>query len=905
MRVPVSQRPESHSRFSAEMMKSVRVFSVHLLGLYLIFFRDQTECCSDVGSLPLKPTISHLEAVSDKQSLVVSWLRNQGAAENDIYEVQISRNEKDNIIYTRNVSASAGDSAEYSWTWVSDLPLECVDHSVRIRSFCNRSVPSPWSNWNTNDGEKIKDKRIKIFPSQRVLREGSTAMFCCVPPAGVNITSITFNNKPYPLMTIDSKVKAISVSDLKIPTLLIKKLLLTCTGSSGKNSTWNFVSFPPQKPRNLSCATSDMKNITCKWNSDRKRDPFDHNKQNYTLHIRNSDQAPVICKPSSCNFSAVENLQEYNIHLVVKDQLGEETETYSFNISERVLPVLEWDKVNPGMMDAFLSWSVQGIQMNLFCQVETNSGSITELICNSVSDLCTFKLEHLQPNTRYSTSVRCSVNGRLWGEWTKSIFFTTCPLVTLDLWRKIQPLSDSDDRRVTLLWNPHIAGGGATPVNIRSYKLKWSQGGQTWTELKDGGQNQTDVFIGAGRCDVSIEAVLQTGSFVRANITIPQKDVADFLPSKRRLSSSSAGGFNLSWDEQSSVTCGYTIEWCILGSPKPCTLKWIKVPKGKHTLFLPAGRRYLFNIYGCSEDGHTLLEIQTGYSQELNSVQSPSLKESARTTSSSITLEWFYDEDDPAQPAFITGYLVTVQEVGPETRLGQTKNLFNVSVADPRQKFVTIEGLQQQQEYICSVSALTNKGPGFPASITIRTRTNYLSHTAKILTAALILLGCIVLLWPRRKLLKNGLREIFIYPTGMNIKPPEIDSFLYETDQKLQNQKVEECISCDIEILNIEPLLHETTTLGDPDFTNAPYAPGSRSSLSSVQLQSVYCPQSAIVFCDGPTHQQMTSVTNRSYLSTNVENPSEPQEATFSDITSTFEPSDCLQESCVVIYGYI
>lgn len=47
----------------------------------------------------------------------------------------------------------------------------------------------------------------------------------------------------------------------------------------------------------------------------------------------------------------------------------------------------------------------------------------------------------------------------------------------------------------------------------------------------------------------------------------------------------------------------------------------------------------------------------------LESVQSPSLVEPVQSTSSSVTLEWQYNEDDPAQPAFITGYLVTVQEV--------------------------------------------------------------------------------------------------------------------------------------------------------------------------------------------------------------------------------------------------
>lgn len=43
---------------------------------------------------------------------------------------------------------------------------------------------------------------------------------------------------------------------------------------------------PPQKPRNLSCATSDMKTVTCSWDSGRERDQSDLNEQKHTLYIK-------------------------------------------------------------------------------------------------------------------------------------------------------------------------------------------------------------------------------------------------------------------------------------------------------------------------------------------------------------------------------------------------------------------------------------------------------------------------------------------------------------------------------------------------------------------------------------------------------------------------------------------
>lgn len=45
-----------------------------------------------------------------------------------------------------------------------------------------------------------------------------------------------------------------------------------------------------------------------------------------------------------------------------------------------------------------------------------------------------------------------------------------------------------------------------------------------------------------------------------------------------------------------------------------------------------------------------------------DSVQSPSLVQPVQKTSSSVTLEWSYNEADHAHPAFITGYLVKVQD---------------------------------------------------------------------------------------------------------------------------------------------------------------------------------------------------------------------------------------------------
>ncbi|XP_054467793.1 leukemia inhibitory factor receptor [Anoplopoma fimbria] len=857
---------------------------------------DHRGGCWDTVLQPPSLSISH---DSDRQSLLVSWWVNHSSLVGDVYEIQISRSEIHTVIYNKSLSLSSVDSDEYQWTWTSDVPLECVDHSVRMRQFYNWSVPSPWTDWVTHYGAQAQDKTT-IFPSMRVLRENTRAVFCCVPPKGVSITSMTYNNTKYPLLSIGvAGVKAITVPNLTIPTALIKRLTLSCSDARGKTYwAWNNISFPPQKPGNLRCATSDMITIICTWDSGRERDPHDPNKQTHILYIENSDQAPISCKSSSCTFPAVPQREEYNISVVVKDQLGEETESYSFNISDRVFPVMGAVMVSPGVTHATVSWVVQGnlSRLNLLCQVTTDPYSSTQLSCNSASGLCEVELDHLLPNTRYSTRVRCSASGRLWGEWTHPVSFTTYQMVTLDVWRRIKQLSDPNTRQVTLLWTPLVPSSADT-VNIQGYIVQWSQGGQNWTESKDSGQTQAEVSIDAGRHDFTVQAVVLSGSTIPAHITVPERDDGEIPPAKKRLSSNTAAGFNLSWDNADIVTCGYTVEWCILGNAVPCTdaLRWMKVPEGNNALVLPArqfkaGCRYTFDIYGCTENGHRLLEVQTGYSQELQSVKSPSLVEPVQSTSSSVTLKWSYNEDDPAHPAFITGYQVTAQEVGSDH--------FNVSVVDPHIKSVTIEGLQQNHEYTFSVSTLTKDGPGLSTNITIRTRTNLDSaQLAKILTPILLLLGCIILMWPQRKMLK----DIFAYPDGMNIKTPELEGFLHETAKQLQSQKVEECSSCVIEILTTRPPLAVTTALTHPE-----PLPGSQSSpsLSCVPLQADYCPQSVTVLWDGPALQPIACIKIKTYLRTMDEDLPEAQ-VMFTGIHSSFEPSESQQESCSVMYAYI
>lgn len=67
--------------------------------------------------------------------------------------------------------------------------------------------------------------------------------------------------------------------------------------------------------------------------------------------------------------------------------------------------------------------------------------------------------------------------------------------------------------------------GSATKVAIQGYTVQWSQKGQNRTEGKDSGQTQTEVSIGPGQYDFTVQAVLDRGLSIPAYITIPKMDI--------------------------------------------------------------------------------------------------------------------------------------------------------------------------------------------------------------------------------------------------------------------------------------------------------------------------------------------------------------------------------------------
>ncbi|XP_036382780.1 leukemia inhibitory factor receptor [Megalops cyprinoides] len=869
------------------------------------------------------PSIIELYPDNRTQSLVVKWWPSQGASKesNATFEIQVGRTENVYVVHKANVSVTLPrDTKPLVWKWVSELPLQCTDHSVRIRRLFNDTFASDWSPWKTNLGEQeLRDQpwdAPKLFPFQQVLKEGSSGHFCCVPRHGTHIVNVSFSSEALPMIPIGERVKAIVVENLN------------ATGCYGVNfgcldsedmeeQCLNYVTFPPQKPRNINCETRDMRTVNCSWNPGRLPNLLEPYKRIYTLHVLNS-RNPISCKDSisscgmaipggqvytsSCSFKAVPGQQVYTVTIRVRNDLGEESKSITFNLSDRVVPVPVHVVVDPGVRQADVSWTLQGNLSGfaLSCQIRTDpDSSVVDMeLQGRLDGRYESRVEGLRPCTLYSASVRCAVTGRAWrwGAWADSQFYTH-PCVELDVWSQIRP--HAQGRNVTVLWRKHC-NGTEPNVSIQEYRVEWEQPEQQETVGVNGDETQIKFSISPSMCIISVTAICQCGSSLSHQITIPPAAHRERLLQARRVNGSTTEGFWLSWATGTNVTCGYLVQWCQRGSARTCDLQWEKVTAGSTSLLLPAGYfragcRYTFEIFGCRTDGHWLLEAQTGYTMEQKPAKSPQLLGSSTTTPSSVTLEWSFDEEDPMHTGFITGYLVTVQEKTPSsTSNGHMQSSYSLSVDDPRRKTLTVKDLKEDSEYTFFVGACTAVGVGPLASCTVRTPPNYSLLLVKILTPAVLLLGLGFLLWPHGKMLVDPIKEVFRTPMKLKVKTLELDSALYEASEKIKALQAEECNCSQIEVMELEKKL-----LLGPE--------GSCHSASEDNPSCCpYCPQGPTGTWKLPENQKVMSLTNLTYCPGQTLGPSTSPYVSLCDVGILGEPKRGAEDpSVVATMGYI
>ncbi|XP_059405478.1 leukemia inhibitory factor receptor-like [Carassius carassius] len=761
------------------------------------------------------PDIIELQAL-DMWRLEVKWMVNQNEEQrNQTYEIQIGRTTNMDIVDSLNVSRGSLETV-HTLVWTSQLPLNCVNHSVRVRLIFGASPSSSWSSWKTIYGEmNLAHNEIKMFPDDQVLREGSTVMFCCIFPKETHITSMFFGNNPYKVINISPRVKAIQVENINATNSF--GVNFYCDNNSDLTA-FNFVTFPPEKPFDFKCETEDMRHAYCLWKIHRAPNLLGDQKRKYTLQI--SDSKSVSCDvedtdPASCGFDVIPHQITYNITLFVTNSLGQESETSIFSITDRVFPVPEHLEVTAGVFDSLVILQLNGNfkGLLLICQTELEPGGIIQDLDKNGSDSMqsyAFRLQHLKPSTLYSVRGRCAVQGNDWGRWTTQRLFSTEPLVTIDLWSQIR---DHPNRTIILLWK--TVSSDLSYIN--AYEVCVSYRNTERNVCMNVTQTHVELIREINMSDITVRAVIQSGLSEPAHITIPSGHTDSMLREKRIMGNEK--GFQLTWKRDSAATCGYTIEWCMLGIALPCNPQWRKVPANQTFLNLTAGDfkagvQYAFEIYGCSADGHRRHEKQIGYLKEQKPTQRPTLDSSPNITWSSVKLKWSFNEKDPSHAGFITGYVITIQDY---SEAGSDPSSFGVLVDDPHSKSWTVSGLEEDRLYTFQLAACTSAGCGPETTATFRTRQNYYLLLVKVLVPLLVSIGCCVCLWSYRNLIRGFPKETFGF---LHIKALDLDEDLYEASEKIRTLMIEDCEWCDVEILDVQPLPAEKAWLTSAEDPN-------------------------------------------------------------------------------------
>ncbi|XP_066511548.1 leukemia inhibitory factor receptor-like [Hoplias malabaricus] len=719
----------------------------------------------------------------DTWTLEAQW--NSSSAE-ETHEVQVMLTSRSQLLFQSNITGGPF----FSWIWTSSFPLQCADHSVRVRRIFNQTVVSSWSQWTTSYGlQSISSTEIRLFPKEKVLKEGSSAHFCCIPPDSAQVTEILFRNRAYELIRIDPQVRAIEVHSLNATYFGVNLICRVSTGS--ERFTLNYVTFPPEKPQNIYCWTKDLRKIICSWSASQRPDLSDLRYcRRYSLHIQDA-QTEVKCdgKTPSCDFAALSNHDFYNISIRVNNSLGEQSQTYTFNITQRVFPDIHYLSVLPGVTDVTVSWVLSGHFTGLCfsCEITlepTAKTSEQQFIISDPEQRLSTSLQELKPSSYYSTRVRCALQGNSWGPWSSTLNFTTEPLVTVDIWTKIR--HHFHNRTVTLLWKSFNSG---TDSNVEAYEvcLCVEPNGTQSKKCVNVTELMLEFSLGQGVCSVSVRALTLRGSSITSYFTIPALGSVFLLKEKRIVGN--LEGFLLSWTPLSSATCGYAVEWNTM---------WRKVSANQTSLLLSTemfrkGVRYTFLIYSCVWEEYRVHEKHTGYLQEQKPDKVPDLILPLSLSWSSVELKWKFNEYNASHPGFITGYKLTIHY------WRHSHSFLNISVEDPHSKSLPVIGLNEGQKYTLRLSACTQVGCGPEFVYTFTTPSNNYLLIVKIVTPLFVLTGCCICLWLCKETLRGVVEDVSSFPSERCLKILELDASLYEVSEKLRILQVEDCRCCDLD----------------------------------------------------------------------------------------------------------
>ncbi|KAM8793532.1 oncostatin-M-specific receptor subunit beta-like [Eudromia elegans] len=641
------------------------------------------------------------------QRLQVEWDVGKSAHDAELpmsFEIQVNRMEENTTVWTELYNVTLDKSGKpLHWNWDSDLPLECMSHSVRIRSKAEASKSwSQWSPWETIPGLDASNySQPQIFPDEKIIEEGSDITLCCIGRKGQIITEFFSLPAVHNFSRTHTQTGLLTAKN--VAHQKTSHVSVFCQESGGKGNHYNQTVF---FVGNYLTALSQQlgsgfaqKLIPC------------------TVHCT---------EECSCSWD-INHQRVYNIMLTVENPLGKKTATDAFDVTHRIQPSAP-SKLFGHCSDTeiMLSWKQQNKGIKLICETEVlhpdgkaewHNSSSTYLQHASIT------LGGLQPYTQYTCRVRCGAAQHFWrwSEWSNAQTFRTkeaSPSGKLDIWRQITPVLGG--RNVTLFWKP-------TPsfrANGRSisYEVTWGkvEGNSKPEHISISSvYNSTRIFIDNNPYKISVVAKNNVNYSRPSVMVIPGATGNSNLKEDQVIGADD--GIFLSW-EPSNKYDGYVVDWCNFPELQPCDLQWQRF--GPHNssalissaLFVP-GVRYNFHIYGSAANTVSLLEKKTGYLKELPPTLDPPVKK-IHLTFHAVTLSWDSYPTTASQPGFVRGYHVYVSPMQEDCSLKESKKhvlpdgsvLCKYTIENPEEKRYTVKHLMPNTKYKVVVKAYTGGG---------------------------------------------------------------------------------------------------------------------------------------------------------------------------------------------------
>ncbi|NXT69479.1 LIFR factor, partial [Chaetops frenatus] len=779
----------------------------------------------DISFVPVTPHILSLTPDFPTSTLNLKWSDSGSVFPyglDALWQIQILRKEAMEVVtQVTYYSELTHEDIILSWNWVSDMPLECTSHYVKIRCYINATHfvgPKDWSDWSPAEvipGKDTEPGGSGVFPLDPVVAVGSDLTFCCVHEEDQRLTVLV----------------SFHATDA------------------------------PDIPQNLSCETSNFLIIKCTWKPGRPSGLYGERRTKYSLFERTSGKN-VSCEVSEmdrdhvCGFPVLPDQKTYDFILGVSNPIGQAHSSLSVDITQRVHPKTPEKLTVPGSSSTSiqLRWFINGsfAEIRLLCQIEISSGHSEKKLENvsmpgGKSSTYTAQLNALHPNTKYQFRVRCSAADHFWrwSDWSRGVEQTTseaAPARGPDIWRERSPSGES----LIVFWKPlslSESNGKIVSHEVSCYLLEKP-------EVVSQPSNSTEIKIGKSDCIISVVATNSAGSSPPSRITSVE------LPSDNVTTDQAVAmgnGINISWDSYPNMTCGYIVKWCHSSESEPCSVDWQKFPSNttnaviKSAQFKP-GVRYNFSLYGCKSTGYQLLKNITGYMKELPPKTAPNFIVE-ETSSDSILVKW---EDIPVEECrgFLKGYLLSFakgEKDALKPRLSESGNpeLKINNITDLTKKSMKILDLQGKTSYQLELQAYTAGGLSPPNSLYVVTKEDSVGLIIAILipVAVVVLLGVLASIFCYRK--REWIKETFYpeIPNPENSKALQFQRNICEGNKTLKTLEMNPCTPNSVEVVETQstaPKIEDTEMMSPAAETTVP-EDGSDSEMENHVVVS-YCP---------------------------------------------------------------